>query len=74
MVVAPSFLWSGNVRVVGLLPWPMHSAGKKHVSHAGVLLLMPFKTFKSSSSKRMVSFNVTVPPPATRMTVTRIYV
>jgi len=68
MVVAPGFLWSGDVRVIGLLFWHAHSAGKKHVSDTGVLLLMPFKTFESSSSEGWSASTRLFRPPATRMT------
>ena len=59
MVVAPGFLWSGDVRAIGLLFWHVRSAGKKHVSDTGVLLLMPFKTFESFV-EGVVGFNATV--------------
>ena len=68
MVVAPGFLWSGDVRVIGLLFWHVRSVGKKNVSDTGVLLLMPFKTFKSSSSEGWSASTRLFRPPATRMT------
>lgn len=50
MVVAPGSLLSGDAMAIGHLSRPGRSAGKRHVSVVGVLLLVPFKAFESSSS------------------------
>jgi hypothetical protein len=40
----------GDVMIAGHLARLVCSTGKKHVGAAGMLLLVPFKTFEDSSS------------------------
>jgi hypothetical protein len=60
VVEALGSLLSGDAMAPGHLARPVRSAGKKHVGVAGMLLLVPFKTFEESSSG-VVGFNATVP-------------
>jgi hypothetical protein len=52
VVVAPGSLLFGDAMTAGHLVRPVRSTGKKHVGIAGMLLLVPFKTFKDASSGR----------------------
>jgi len=68
MVVAPGSLLSGDMMAVGHLFWLVRSAGKNHVGVAGVLLLVPFKTYESSSSGGWSASTRLIWPLATRTT------
>jgi hypothetical protein len=47
---------------------PVRSAGKKHVGVAGMLLLVPFKTFENPLSEGWSASTRLFRPPAMRMT------
>jgi hypothetical protein len=68
VVEAPDSLLSGDAMAPGHLVRPVRSAGKKHVGVAGMLLLVPFKTFEESSSGGWSASTRLFRPPAMRMT------
>jgi hypothetical protein len=68
VVEAPGSQLSEDVMAAGHLVRPACSAGKKHVGAAGMLLLVPFKTFEDSSSGGWSASTRLFWPPAMRMT------
>jgi hypothetical protein len=65
---APGSLLSGDAMAAGHLVRPVRSAGKKHVGVAGMLLLVPFKTFEESSLGGWSASTRLFRPPTMRMT------
>ncbi|CAN6217767.1 unnamed protein product [Urochloa humidicola] len=72
MLVASDFLKSGDAMAFGHLFRPVRSTERMHTSAAGVLLLVPWKTFQSSSSGGWPASARQLRPLVTRTTGDRL--